>query len=126
MTGFYRHSDSSQRHHGWTLFRRLSRLSELPWVFTDDFNDILDDSEKLGGSQRPRHLMENFRAALDDCDLQDIGWTLFRRLSRLSALPWVFASDFNDILDDSEKLGGSQRPRHLMENFRAALDDCDL
>ncbi|KAK3221989.1 hypothetical protein Dsin_009014 [Dipteronia sinensis] len=75
FTGFYGHPDASQRYHAWTLLRRLKSMSCHPWVCAGDFNEILEDSEKVGGNQRPRFLIENFRTALDDCSLQDIGFT---------------------------------------------------
>jgi hypothetical protein len=75
MTGFYGHLETSQRHHAWSLLRRIHAMSDLPWIVIGDFNEILDDSEKIGGLQRPRWQIENFRAALDDCGLQDIGFS---------------------------------------------------
>lgn len=49
-------------------------MSSLPWVCAGDFNEILDASEKLGGSLRNQSLIDNFRLALDDCRLQDLGY----------------------------------------------------
>ncbi|KAK3222225.1 hypothetical protein Dsin_009250 [Dipteronia sinensis] len=40
-----------------------------------DFNEILEDSEKVGGPQKLRSLLEGFRYALDDCNLQDLGFS---------------------------------------------------
>jgi hypothetical protein len=40
--------------------------------------------------------------------------------------PWLCAGDFNEILMDSEKVGGRKRPRFLMENFKNTLDFCGL
>lgn len=37
-----------------------------------DFNEILKNEEKLGGSQRDRRYMEEFRQCLDDCRLRDM------------------------------------------------------
>ncbi|XP_074292863.1 uncharacterized protein LOC141619745 [Silene latifolia] len=38
-----------------------------------DFNEVLFSTEMKGGS-RPQWQMNNFRAAIDDCGLTDIGW----------------------------------------------------
>jgi hypothetical protein len=38
----------------------------------------------------------------------------------------VCAGDFNEILDNSEKVRGRQRPNYLMENFRSTLEVCGL
>ncbi|KAK3195440.1 hypothetical protein Dsin_026750 [Dipteronia sinensis] len=54
FTGFYGHPEVSQRHHAWTLLRRLHSRSDLPWLCAGDFNEILEDSEKQGGIRRPR------------------------------------------------------------------------
>ena len=74
FTGFYGHPEVNRRHHGWMLLRRLHGMSNLPWLCAGDFNEILVQSEKLGGVLRPQWQMTGFRDALDDCDLQDIGF----------------------------------------------------
>lgn len=35
-------------------------------------NEILEESEKLGGPKKDRRLLDDFRKALDDCDLRDL------------------------------------------------------
>ena len=74
LTGFYGNPISSQRCHGWTLLRRLAGLSSLPWLVGGDFNEILMLDEKLGGGGRQESLMANFRTALADCGLKDLGY----------------------------------------------------
>ncbi|KAK3211937.1 hypothetical protein Dsin_016643 [Dipteronia sinensis] len=54
LTGFYGHPEPAQRHHAWTLLRRLYGIYSLPWLCAGDFNEILEDTEKQGGIQRPR------------------------------------------------------------------------
>lgn len=39
-----------------------------------DFNEILEDCEKLGGSQRASDQLTEFRQVLDDCELCDLGY----------------------------------------------------
>ncbi|KAK0572934.1 hypothetical protein LWI29_000634 [Acer saccharum] len=74
LTGFYGNPDSSQRIHSWNLLRRLSGLSSLPWVCLGDFNEVLDDVEKLGGVPKDRKLLSDFREALADSGLEDFGY----------------------------------------------------
>ncbi|KAK2661449.1 hypothetical protein Ddye_000023 [Dipteronia dyeriana] len=73
--GFYGNPESSQRVHAWSLIRRLKGMSNLPWLCLGDFNEILSGSEKIGGSVHPLFLMENFREALDYCELNDLGYS---------------------------------------------------
>jgi len=40
-----------------------------------DFNEILFNYEKEGGPPRVERCMEDFRKALEDCDLLDLGFT---------------------------------------------------
>lgn len=43
-----------------------------------DFNEILHYGEKVGGVLRPERQMNNFRAAINRCNLRDLGGTLGR------------------------------------------------
>uniref|UniRef100_A0A2N9HKW7 Reverse transcriptase domain-containing protein n=1 Tax=Fagus sylvatica TaxID=28930 RepID=A0A2N9HKW7_FAGSY len=45
---------------------------------------------------------------------------------QVAAVPWVCASDFNEIVEQSEKEGGSLRPEWQMRNFREALAEAGL
>jgi hypothetical protein len=40
-----------------------------------DFNEILFQHEKQGGTARPQQCMDMFREAHEDCDLEDLGYT---------------------------------------------------
>lgn len=63
----------SQKHHTWTLHKRLANLSSLPWLYFGDFNEILWPCEKIGGNDRDVSLMKNFREAVKECNLMDLG-----------------------------------------------------
>ncbi|KAK3192990.1 hypothetical protein Dsin_024300 [Dipteronia sinensis] len=71
FTGFYGHPDRNQKHHSWT---RLAGMSCLPWVCMGDFNEVLSDDEKLGGSYKRWREMSDFREALEDANLEDMGF----------------------------------------------------
>jgi hypothetical protein len=46
----------------------------MPWLLVGEFNEILFDSEKDGGLLRPQRYMQNFRDALEDCQLEDMAY----------------------------------------------------
>ena len=54
--------------------RELHRKLSLPWLCCGDFNEILFNHEKEGGPPRAERCMEKFRQALEDCELQDLGF----------------------------------------------------
>ena len=74
FTGFYGEPETHKRHESWDLLRSLHHQTSLPWLCAGDFNEILKQSEKLGGRTRPPGQMQLFRDILDECGLIDIGF----------------------------------------------------
>uniref|UniRef100_A0A803QD63 Reverse transcriptase n=1 Tax=Cannabis sativa TaxID=3483 RepID=A0A803QD63_CANSA len=74
FTGFYGDPDPTQRIHSWKLLKRLSRMYLGPWAVGGNFNEILSQREKMGGSSKLSYLINNFRKALDSCQLRDVGF----------------------------------------------------
>ena len=74
FTGIYGFADKAKKHETWSLIRDLHRRSPLPWVCAGDFNEILWSHEKLGLGARPEGVMKEFRDALDECGLMDLGY----------------------------------------------------
>lgn len=72
-TGVYGHPESDQKRHTWELLRRLATLSSLPWLCFGDFNEVLNLNEKLGGREKRVNMVNEFREAIRDCDLKDLG-----------------------------------------------------
>ncbi|KAH9778879.1 reverse transcriptase domain-containing protein [Citrus sinensis] len=72
-TGVYGHPESDQKRHTWELFRRLATLSSLQWLCFGDFNEVLNLNEKLGGRDKRVNMVNEFRKAIRDCDLKDLG-----------------------------------------------------
>ncbi|CAM8939724.1 unnamed protein product [Rhodiola kirilowii] len=75
LTLFYGEPAVSNRVNGWALLRRLNEVRGLPWVVIGDFNEILCSSEVQGGRGRQNWQMENFRSVLNDCNLNDLGFS---------------------------------------------------
>ena len=74
FTGIYGFVDKARKHETWSLIRDLHRRSPLPWVCAGDFNEIVWSHEKLGLGARPEGVMKEFRDALDECGLMDLGY----------------------------------------------------
>ncbi|GMJ05748.1 hypothetical protein HRI_004244000 [Hibiscus trionum] len=75
LTGFYGNPVERLRGESWDILRNLSADQSHPWLVIGDFNEILLSSEKRGGRIRSDRSMEAFRRALEDCDLEDLGFS---------------------------------------------------
>lgn len=72
-TGIYGHPEADQKRHTWTLLRRLAGLSSTTWLCFGDFNEILHLHEKNGGNDRDSNAVSEFRKAIQDSKLIDMG-----------------------------------------------------
>ncbi|KAH9741755.1 putative reverse transcriptase/RNA-dependent DNA polymerase [Citrus sinensis] len=73
-TGVYGHPEAHQKQHTWTLLQRLSGLSSKPWLCFSDFNEILRLDEKSGGNDKNIRRVSEFREAVQDSKLADLGY----------------------------------------------------
>ena len=69
LTGFYDNPETSKNEESWLLLKRLSRLNSMSWVCLGDFNELMNDGEKKGGSARPVRQMEIFCKVINSCNL---------------------------------------------------------
>jgi hypothetical protein len=74
FTGIYGEPRRENRHNTWTLMRRLHGLRNLPWLCVGDYNETLFSTEHFSVHDREEWQMRAFREAVDDCDLQDLGY----------------------------------------------------
>ncbi|OMO90520.1 reverse transcriptase [Corchorus capsularis] len=118
FTGIYGQFETGRRHETWSLLRNLAGRSSLPWLCAGDFNEILSNDEKLGGVVRSNRQMEQFREAIEDCELKEIpvqgpkmtwnrkmrGETVFEKLDRgLATEEWINIFNFS-FVQCAEKL----------------------
>ncbi|XVE64032.1 hypothetical protein DITRI_Ditri07aG0068900 [Diplodiscus trichospermus] len=75
ITGFYGAPKTARRVEAWRLLCNLSTAKDLPWLCLGDFNEIMWSNEKTGQCDRRETQMTNFRTALDNCGLNDLGFT---------------------------------------------------
>ncbi|KAL2929274.1 Lipoprotein PrgK [Bienertia sinuspersici] len=79
FTGFYGWPENAEKYLSWELLRELKASNNWdgPWLCAGDFNQILYNEEKLGGSLREQSVMREFKEALEDCGLMDLGYVKF-------------------------------------------------
>ncbi|KAK2637574.1 hypothetical protein Ddye_032366 [Dipteronia dyeriana] len=65
----------SERHEGKSGGIQVGTWKRGCEICVGDFNEIIDELEKVVGSQKPWFLLENFEVASDDCVLQDIRYS---------------------------------------------------
>ncbi|KAL0287262.1 UNVERIFIED_CONTAM: hypothetical protein Scaly_2769400 [Sesamum calycinum] len=75
FTGLYGEPDTNQRELTWNLLTQLHSQCCRAWLCVGDFNQILDQSEKRVGPPRPNWQIQNFRKALENCELVDLGYS---------------------------------------------------
>lgn len=71
---FYGCPEEKNKHLSWKLLRQLGRKYNGPWLVLGDLNEILYSFEKKGGRLRSERKMSEFRQALEDCGLSDLGF----------------------------------------------------
>ena len=74
----------------WNNLSIVAELQNLPWVMARDFNEPLEDSDKLGGRAVGINRSLEFKECLDRCNMIDLGfsgtrytWTNKRELMAL-------------------------------------------
>jgi len=93
FTGFYGNPDRTLRDESWKLLTHLGSLSRDAWLCMGDFNEIIDQSEKVGGAIRSEAQMQRFSASLEDCNLHDLGY-------RGSKFTWSNGRDSSDFIKE--------------------------
>ena len=66
------HSETNQKHHTWTLLKRLAGIFSYPWCCFSDFNEILNLQEKSGGNEKNMDMVVKFREVVQACNLVDM------------------------------------------------------
>ncbi|KAA3465094.1 reverse transcriptase [Gossypium australe] len=59
----------------WNLLLKLGEDKNHPWLVCGDFNEILYSTGKRGGILKEERKMESFKEALEECQLEDLGFS---------------------------------------------------
>lgn len=75
LTCYYGFPERERRRQAWDFLRLLSSNSNLPWCVLGDFNDLLCGKDKKGKHLHPQNLLDGFKAAIEDCGLNEVDLT---------------------------------------------------
>ena len=75
LHGLYGNPIAVERRFSWELLHKLKTLNSKPWLCGGNFNEIFSFSEKIRGNDCSSASLLNFRMALSDCGLGDLGFT---------------------------------------------------
>lgn len=74
FTGFYGEPKTTKRCEAWNQLRLLKSRQQVLWLFLGDYNEIIQQHEKVGGVVRPHHQMQLFSDIIDECGFMDLGF----------------------------------------------------
>ncbi|MBA0823876.1 hypothetical protein Goarm_020573, partial [Gossypium armourianum] len=75
LTDFYGALEARGKSEAWDILRRLGREHDSHWLVCGDFNEILYAFEKEGGLPRDGGRMEELQTILNNCRLEDVGYS---------------------------------------------------
>ena len=74
LTGFYGWPKANEKRKSWALLSHLRSFIDGPWCCIGDFNAKLHAFEKQSVHAPYYNQMEDFRLALEGCELIDLGF----------------------------------------------------
>lgn len=72
---FYGQLDTSRREETWALLESLKRSNNLPWLYLNDYNEIISQTEKSSGGLQPTKQKDRFRSVIHHCGFTELGYT---------------------------------------------------
>ncbi|KAK6142941.1 hypothetical protein DH2020_023289 [Rehmannia glutinosa] len=77
LTWIYGWPEEDLKYKTRSLLKELAPQSPLSWLCVGDFNEILFNFEKIGGRVRDENKIQNFHSAIQEANLEDLGYTGF-------------------------------------------------
>ena len=74
MTSFYGWPETQDQYKSWALLSHICSLVYGAWMCIGDFNEMLNSSKKLSCRPALPRQLDAFRAALEHCNLVDLGF----------------------------------------------------
>lgn len=126
VTVVYGFNTIEERHSLWEfLLYQASMISEA-WCVMGDFNSILYQKDRIGGTQIKQYEIDDFATCLENCDLQELPFngpyytwtnkTVWSRIDRFVTNPlWHITHDYTEV---SYKANSLSDHNPIVINFR--------
>lgn len=75
LKGVYGHLNVARCSEFWSLIKSLKDHEDQSWLVLRDFNEIFQQSKKLGDKDRSERQIRQFQEVLETCDLGDLGFS---------------------------------------------------
>ncbi|KAL3819736.1 hypothetical protein ACJIZ3_005641 [Penstemon smallii] len=114
FTGFYGEPEMANRRVSWEILKNLAKYSNKQWLCVGDYNAIAYNSEKKGGRETSQRQLLDFRQALSETRLNDLGfegniftwcnrwdspYTIWERLDRACATSsWIDKFPYSRVI----------------------------
>lgn len=72
LTCVYGDPVTENRHRVWERLESIGVARDNAWVLIGDFNELLDNSEKLGGPERHESTFWDFRNMVENCKIKEV------------------------------------------------------
>lgn len=72
VTCVYGNPNASLKNEVWERLTRISVHRSASWCILGDFNEIINNSEKIGGPRRCESTFQPFRTMLSDCGMNEL------------------------------------------------------
>ena len=59
----------------WANLKKVSKHHDLPWILMGDFNEMVDENEKLRGNPISIQRVREYRECMDCCNMLDLSFS---------------------------------------------------
>ncbi|XP_071940395.1 uncharacterized protein [Coffea arabica] len=95
FVGIYASCDHKVRKQQWKVLENRKRLWEERWMIIGDFNDIISNEEKWGGTTREERSFQDFKEFIHGNQLMDIGFV---------GHPWTWCINWEEAGEVKQRL----------------------
>ncbi|XP_075662889.1 uncharacterized protein LOC142632339 [Castanea sativa] len=125
LSAIYASSRYAKRRMLWKNLESVASLHSMPWVITEDFNEVLMGEDKFGGSLVNINRALRFQDCLNNCRMIDIGFSgprfTWKKVTRITVLLNCALRKLGEF--NSSSLSGSNQCGFHTQPFKETWDN---